>query len=46
MTLEHRHALERALRRFVKGTKMLGGGSINDAEQVLFADGTRVFLRA
>ena len=45
MTPEHRRALERALGRSVKGTKMLGGGSINDAEEVLFADGTRIFLK-
>ncbi len=45
MTPEHRHALERALGHAVRSAKTLGGGSINDAEEVLLSDGTRIFLK-
>jgi len=45
MTPEHRRALERALGHAVTGARAIGGGSINDAEEVSLAGGNRVFLK-
>jgi fructosamine-3-kinase len=45
MNRDLRDVLERTLGHEVTGTTKLGGGSINDAAEVSFSDGTRVFVK-
>ena len=45
MTPELRNALERTLGQGVKSSSGLGGGSINEASEVLLSDGSRIFVK-